>query len=97
MTPISSKRIAVFPGTFDPFTLGHMSIVSRGLELLDEVVIAIGINDSKRTYFTVEQRLEMLRDLFRDNPRIRVVRTTASPSTLRSNGMPGLFCGVSGR
>ena len=69
MTPISSKRIAVFPGTFDPFTLGHMSIVSRGLELLDEVVIAIGINDSKRTYFTVE----------------------------RSNGMPGLFCGVSGR
>ena len=60
MTPISSKRIAVFPGTFDPFTLGHMSIVSRGLELLDEVVIAIGINDSKRTYFTVEQRLEML-------------------------------------
>ena len=68
MTPISSKRIAVFPGTFDP-----LSIVSRGLELLDEVVIAIGINDSKRTYFTVEQRLEMLRDLFRDNPRIRVV------------------------
>ena len=65
MTPISSKRIAVFPGTFDPFTLGHMSIVSRGLELLDEVVIAIGINDSKRTYFTVEQRLEMLRDLIR--------------------------------
>ena len=50
-----------------------ISIVSRGLELLDEVVIAIGINDSKRTYFTVEQRLEMLRDLFRDNPRIRVV------------------------
>ena len=41
--------------------------------MLDEVVIAIGINDSKRTYFTVEQRLEMLRDLFRDNPRIRVV------------------------
>ena len=91
MTPISSKRIAVFPGTFDPFTLGHMSIVSRGLELLDEVVIAIGINDSKRTYFTVEQRLEMLILGFES------FRTTASPSTLRSNGMPGLFCGVSGR
>ena len=73
MTPTSSKRIAVFPGTFDPFTIGHMSIVNRGLELLDEVVIAIGINDSKRTYFTVEQRLDMLRDLFRDNPRVRVV------------------------
>ena len=88
MTPISSKRIAVFPGTFDPFTLGHMSIVSRGLELLDEVVIAIGINDSKRTYFTVEQRIILGFESF---------RTTASPSTLRSNGMPGLFCGVSGR
>lgn len=59
----------MFPGTFDPFTLGHMSIVSRGLELLDEVVIAIGINDSKRTYFTVEQRLEMLREFVSGNPR----------------------------
>ena len=73
MTPISSKRIAVFPGTFDPFTRGHMSIVNRGLELLDEIVIAIGINDSKRTYFTVEQRLDMLRAFFHDNPRVRVV------------------------
>ena len=59
----------MFPGTFDPFTLGHMSIVSRGLELLDEVVIAIGINDSKRTYFTVEQRLEMLRVAIERNDR----------------------------
>ncbi len=73
MTPISSKRIAVFPGTFDPFTVGHLSIVNRGLELLDEVVIAIGINDAKRTYFTVEQRLDMLREFFRDNPRVRVL------------------------
>ena len=91
MTPTSSKRIAVFPGTFDPFTLGHMSIVSRGLELLDEVVIAIGINDSKRTYFTVEQRLEMLRDLFRDNPRIRVVSYDSLTIDLAKHGMPGLF------
>ncbi len=73
MTPISSKRIAVFPGTFDPFTVGHLSIVNRGLELLDEVVIAIGINDAKRTYFTVEQRLDMLCEFFRDNPRVRVL------------------------
>ncbi len=73
MTPISSKRIAVFPGTFDPFTIGHLSIVERGLELLDEVVIAIGINDAKRTYFTVEQRIGMLRELFKENPRVRVM------------------------
>ncbi len=73
MIPISPKRIGVFPGTFDPFTIGHLSIVERGLELLDEVVIAIGINDAKRTYFTVEQRIKMLQDFFQDNPRVRVI------------------------
>ncbi len=73
MTPISPKRIGIFPGTFDPFTVGHLSIVERGLELLDEVVIAIGINDSKRTYFTVEQRIKMLQDLFKDNPRVCII------------------------
>lgn len=73
MTPILPKRIAVFPGTFDPFTVGHMSIVRRGLELLDEVVVAIGINDSKRALYTVEQRMQMLQDLFAGNPRVKVV------------------------
>ena len=51
------KRIALFPGTFDPFTIGHESLVSRGLELVDEIIISIGINDTKRTYFSLEKRL----------------------------------------
>jgi pantetheine-phosphate adenylyltransferase len=45
-------KTALFPGTFDPFTIGHDSIVRRGLAFLDEIIIAIGVNDSKRTYFS---------------------------------------------
>ena len=54
MSSIENKRIALFPGTFDPFTIGHQSLVRRGLELVDEIVISIGINDKKLTYFSLE-------------------------------------------
>ena len=57
------KRIALFPGTFDPFTIGHQLLVSRGLALVDEIIISIGINDKKQTYFTLEKRLEAIRCL----------------------------------
>ncbi|NLC48756.1 MAG: pantetheine-phosphate adenylyltransferase [Bacteroidales bacterium] len=66
------KRIAIFPGTFDPFTTGHESLVKRGLTLMDEVVIAIGINDSKISFFTLKKRIQMISDLYADNPRVRV-------------------------
>ena len=65
-------RIAIFPGTFDPFTIGHYSVVKRALTFMDEVVIGIGVNDSKRTWFPVEKRLEMIQQLFADEPRIKV-------------------------
>ena len=68
----NSKRIALFPGTFDPFTIGHESLVRRGLQLMDVIVITIGINESKKSYFTLEERLAMIRDLYRKEPRIRV-------------------------
>ncbi|MDR0938404.1 MAG: pantetheine-phosphate adenylyltransferase [Mediterranea sp.] len=64
---------AIFPGTFDPFTIGHASIVNRSLAFMDEVVIGIGINENKNTYFPVEKRLDMIRDLYRDMPRVRVM------------------------
>ena len=51
-----TKRIALFPGTFDPFTIGHESLVTRGLELVDEIIVSIGINDKKLTYFSLEKR-----------------------------------------
>lgn len=67
-----SKK-ALFPGTFDPFTNGHLDIVNRGLKMFDEVVVAIGINSEKRYLFTLEQRTAWLEELFADNPRVSVV------------------------
>ena len=65
-------RKAIFPGTFDPFTIGHFSVVKRALTFMDEVVIGIGVNEGKRTWFPVEKRLEMIRNLYADEPRIKV-------------------------
>ena len=65
-------RKAIFPGTFDPFTIGHYSVVKRALTFMDEVIIGIGINDNKKTWFPMDKRLEMIRGLFADEPRIRV-------------------------
>ena len=67
------KRIALFPGTFDPFTIGHQSLVTRGLNLVDEIVIAIGINDKKLTYFTLEKRIGAIEKLYKNEPRVRVM------------------------
>lgn len=72
LSPSSGPRIALFPGTFDPFTIGHESLVRRGLDLVDEIVIAIGINESKKAYFSVEKRIEMIRLLYQNEPRVRV-------------------------
>ena len=55
---MSPKKTAIFPGTFDPFTIGHLSIVKRGLELLDEIIIAIGVNEAKSSYYMIDERLE---------------------------------------
>ena len=65
-------RKAIFPGTFDPFTIGHFSVVKRALTFMDEVVIGIGINDSKRTHFPIEKRVEMIKNLYADEPRVKV-------------------------
>lgn len=65
-------RKAIFPGTFDPFTIGHFSVVKRALTFMDEIIIGIGVNDSKRTWFPTECRLEMIRDLYAGDSRITV-------------------------
>jgi pantetheine-phosphate adenylyltransferase len=69
---LNCSKKAIFPGTFDPFTIGHQSIVERGLSLVDEIVVAIGINPNKQTYFSQEQRVEAITRLFKDNPRVTV-------------------------
>jgi pantetheine-phosphate adenylyltransferase len=63
---------AIFPGTFDPFTIGHYSIVMRGLTLFDEIVIGIGTNQSKKTLFSVEKRLELIEQAFINEPRVKI-------------------------
>ncbi|MBR4047494.1 MAG: pantetheine-phosphate adenylyltransferase [Bacteroides sp.] len=64
---------AIFPGTFDPFTVGHESIVRRALTFIDEVIIAIGINEQKHSLFPVEKREQMIRDYYKDEPRVKVM------------------------
>ena len=66
------KRVALFPGTFDPFTIGHQSLVTRGLNLVDEVVIAIGVNDKKLTHFSLESRIQAIKCLYQNEPRVSV-------------------------
>lgn len=66
------KKTALFPGTFDPFTIGHRSLVNRGLNLVDEIIISIGVNDKKQTYFSLEKRLEAIRSLYQNEPRVSV-------------------------
>ena len=67
-----TKRIALFPGSFDPFTIGHASLVSRALQLVDEIIIAIGINDQKKGFFPLEKRLDTIRELYKEEPRVQV-------------------------
>jgi len=66
------KKIAVFPGSFDPFTIGHEEIVRRALVLFDEIIIAVGANALKKSYFSLETRKTMISKVFRDEPRIKV-------------------------
>ncbi len=67
-----SKKIALFPGSFDPFTIGHESVIKRALPLFDEIIIAIGSNTKKPGYFSIDQRLEMIREVFKDQPQVKV-------------------------
>lgn len=66
------KRIALFPGTFDPITVGHVNILERAIPLFDEIVIGIGNNSSKSTLFALEQREQWIKDVFKHVPSIKV-------------------------
>ena len=67
------KKIALFPGTFDPFTLGHQDIVIRGLKIFDEICIAIGNNPKKKRYFEVDDMINKISGLYSNNDRISVI------------------------
>ncbi len=67
------EKIAVFPGSFDPITCGHESVIRRAAPIFDKVIVAIGQNTLKNYFFSLEQRIEMISATFADNPRIDVM------------------------
>jgi pantetheine-phosphate adenylyltransferase len=65
-------KIAVFPGSFDPITIGHVDIVKRSIPLFDKIIVAIGVNTQKKYLFSLEKRTEWIKEVFKDNPTIEV-------------------------
>ena len=76
-------RRAVFPGTFDPITLGHLDIINRALPLFDQLIIAIGVNADKKTMFPLEKRIEFIEEFYKNENRIKVTSYT---------GLTAKFC-----
>ncbi len=66
------EKIAVYPGSFDPITNGHLSLVKRGLQIFDKIIIAVASNPEKKPFFTLDERLEMVRESVRDYPSVFV-------------------------
>lgn len=69
---MNKERIAVFPGSFDPITKGHENVIRRALPLFDKIIIAIGINSTKNSLFTLEQRKQWIETVFSDEPKIEI-------------------------
>lgn len=90
------KRIALFPGSFDPFTKGHEDIVLRGLKLFDEIIVAIGFNSSKSVrYFEIEFMVDRIKTTFKDYPNIQVVTfSELTAEFARRNGARYLLRGL---
>lgn len=71
---LPTSRVALYPGTFDPFTIGHLSIVERALTLFDKIIIAVGHNDAKRSFQSVGERLDHIRRAVAHMPRVEVIK-----------------------
>lgn len=76
-------RTALFPGSFDPFTVGHQALVSEGLRFFDKIVVAVGENPDKRGLLTTANRKRLIEDLYKDEPRVEVVSYS---------GLTGNYC-----
>ncbi len=66
-------KIALFPGSFDPITLGHVDIIERGAQIFDKIVVGIGINHNKKTMFDQQRRKEWIKEIFKDRPNVDVI------------------------
>lgn len=69
---MNTMKTAIFPGSFDPFTIGHYDVVRRALQLFDKIIIGIGTNATKQPVFSVEERLKQIEETFRNDPRVEV-------------------------
>lgn len=67
-----TKRVAIFPGSFDPFTIGHESIVRRALPMFDKIIIMIGFNSNKQSFFPLEKRLKWINQIFEDESKVEI-------------------------
>ncbi len=65
-------KVAVYPGSFDPFTNGHLNIIERGVKVFDQIIVAVAHNTTKRTVFTVEERVEIINEIFSDREDVKV-------------------------
>lgn len=93
--PAREKRVAVFTGSFDPFTIGHKSIVDRALGMFDTLIIGIGINSSKTPWMPLEERLERIRAIYADEPKVRVMAFDGLATRFaRDNGARYILRGV---
>ncbi|MES2389007.1 MAG: pantetheine-phosphate adenylyltransferase [Bacteroidota bacterium] len=89
------KRIAIFPGSFDPFTTGHADIVKRALPLFDEIIIGIGVNSNKQRYFSAEQMFERITAAYSETPNVKVeIYTGLTANLARRHGAGFLLRGV---
>lgn len=66
------KKIAVYPGSFDPITYGHLDIIKRGLTIFDEIIVAVAKNSQKNALFTTDERVELIKDVLKGEGRVRV-------------------------
>jgi pantetheine-phosphate adenylyltransferase len=66
------SRIAIYPGSFDPFTFGHLDIIERGSKVFDKMVVAVAHNVSKKTTFSIEERVEVIEEVFKNNDKVEV-------------------------
>jgi pantetheine-phosphate adenylyltransferase len=64
------EKVAIYPGSFDPLTYGHIDIVERALEIFDKVIVAIANNAEKRSLFTIEERVTLVKEIFKDTPNV---------------------------
>jgi pantetheine-phosphate adenylyltransferase len=86
---------AVFPGSFDPITVGHIDIIKRGLILFDEIIIAIGVNAEKKCMFSLADRQAHITDTFKDNPAIKITTYTGlTVDFCKKNNVPFILRGL---